>query len=266
VSVIASIGHLSRDVVADASPRPGGPVFYSAQALARIGADAQIAASCARRDRAELVVPLEAFGLPVTWYESARTAAFRFRYAGSGRRIMRLEAVGEPWSPEDAVLAVGEAHWVHVGALVRTDFPARTLAALAGEERKLLVDAQGLVRTPALGPLRTNGAIGDVLRYVSILKLDVDEAKALVGSADPDRLLSLDVKEVILTLGPKGSVVITAGRFEPVDAIEVERTVDPTGAGDTFSASYLAARSAGAAPVEAARTASEAVAEFLADG
>ena len=54
-----------------------------------------------------------------------------------------------------------DATWVHVGALVRTDFPTETLAALATAERRLLVDAQGLVRTPALGPLRTNGQIGD---------------------------------------------------------------------------------------------------------
>jgi sugar/nucleoside kinase (ribokinase family) len=177
---------------------------------------------------------------------------------------MRLEAVGDPWSPENALLASAAARWIHVGGLIRTDFPRETLAALATESRKLLVDAQGLVRTPALGPLRTNGEIGDVLRYVEILKLDDKEAETLVGSAKPERLRSLGVPEVILTLGPKGSVVITPDRLEGVPAAEVEAPVDPTGAGDMFSAAYLVARSADAEPLEAARNATETVASFLA--
>jgi sugar/nucleoside kinase (ribokinase family) len=177
---------------------------------------------------------------------------------------MRLDAVGDPWSPENAVLAAAGARWIHVGGLVRTDFPTETLAALAGENGKLLVDAQGLVRTPALGPVHKSGEIGDVLRFVNILKLDDEEAETLVGSPDPERLRSLGVPEVILTLGPKGSIVITPDRFEGVAAAELDASVDPTGAGDTFSAAYLVARSADAEPLEAARTATEIVASFLA--
>ena len=66
---------------------------------------------------------------------------------------MRQDSVGEPWSTERALEAAADATWVHVGALVRTDFPPETLAALATEGRRLLLDAQGLVRTAALGPL-----------------------------------------------------------------------------------------------------------------
>ena len=39
--------------------------------------------------------------------------------------------------------------------------------------------------------------------------------------------------------------------------------VDPTGAGDSFSLAYLAARAAGAEPVEAARHASAFVSDLL---
>ena len=37
---LAVVGNLTRDVVAGATPRPGGAVFYAARALARLGADA----------------------------------------------------------------------------------------------------------------------------------------------------------------------------------------------------------------------------------
>jgi len=261
--LIAAIGHVSRDIVDGGRPRPGGTVFYSARVLAGLGADARIGTSCAAADRPFLIGPVEALGLPVTWHESANTTTYRFRYARSGRRVMRQDAVGDPWSPENALRAVGHASWVHVGALVRTDFPPKTLAALAGDGRALLVDAQGLVRTPALGPLRTNGEIHDVLRYVTILKLDQEEAETLAGSADPERLRKLGVPEVIVTLGRKGSFVVTADTIKGIAAQAIAGRVDPTGAGDTYSAAYLLARAAGGDPVEAARAATETVAEFL---
>ncbi len=263
MTVIAAIGHLSRDVVAGAPPRPGGPVFYSARALAHLGVDAQAAASCAAADRAHLLPPLEAFGLPVTWFESETTTAYGFHYEGD-RRIMRQESVGEPWTPERALEAVGDAAWIHVGALVRTDFPEAALAALAEGDRLLLVDGQGLVRTPALGPLQTDGEIGGVLRHVTILKLNEEEAETLVGSSDPEQLRSLGVPEVILTLGSKGSFVVTESAVEHVQAKEIAGPVDPTGAGDTIAAGYLTARAGGAEPVEAGRYAAEKVAAFLA--
>lgn len=262
--MIAVVGHVSRDVIDGGTPRPGGTVFYSARALARLGAAPQVGTSCAATDRKALIGPLEALGLHVLWQESGNTTSYSFRYTPSGRRVMRQDAVGDPWSPEHALRAVGDALWVHVGALVRTDFPPKTLAALAGEGRTLLVDGQGLVRTAALGPLRTDGHVRDVLRYLTILKLDQEEAETLAGSADPERLKELGLPEVILTLGPKGSFVITADTIEGIAAQEIAGAVDPTGAGDTYSAAYLLARSAGAEPVEAARAAAEAVAEFLA--
>jgi sugar/nucleoside kinase (ribokinase family) len=262
VTAIAAIGHLSRDVVAGSSPRPGGGVFYSARALARMGADARISASCARADRALLVPPLEAFGLPVMWHESTTTTAYSFHYEGE-RRIMSQDAVGDPWTPAQAVEAVGDAEWVNVCALTRTDFSSETLAALAADGRRLLVDAQGLVRTPTIGPLNTDGEIGDALRHVEILKLNHEEAETLAGSADPERLRMLGLPEILLTVGSQGSFVITPEVIEHVPAVEIADFVDPTGAGDTFAMAYLVGRAAGAEPVEAARAAAAAVAAFL---
>ena len=260
---IAAIGHLTRDVVAGGEPRPGGGVFYAARALGRLGADAVVAASCADADREHLVPPLEAFGLPVTWFGSAATTAYSFHYAGD-RRIMRQDAVGDPWTPEQARAGAARARWVHVGALVRTDFPPEVLALLAGDGRRLLVDAQGLVRTAAVGPLRTDGDIGSALDHVTVLKLNDEEAETLVGSAEPERLRALGVPEVILTLGSQGSYVVTSELIERVPAREIVGPVDPTGAGDTFSAGYLVARAGGGDPVDAARAATDTVAAFLA--
>jgi 2-dehydro-3-deoxygluconokinase len=72
------------------------------------------------------------------------------------------------------------------------------------------------------------------------------------------------VPEVLLTLGSQGSYVVTPTLLELVPANSVDGPVDPTGAGDTFSVTYLLRRIEGAEPVEAARAASHAVAELLA--
>lgn len=263
MSTIAALGHVTRDVIAGAEPRPGGGVFYATRALARLGADAHAEASCSAEHRAQLIPPLEAFGLPVTWHESSTTTEYSFDYEGD-RRIMSLDAVGDPWTPEQALAGAGDAGWIDVCALTRTDFPAETLAALAADGRHLLVDLQGLVRTAALGPLQTDANIGDVLRHVDILKLNDEEAETLIGSTDPEQLHALGVAEIVLTLGSQGAWVVTPDLIEHVPAVPVEGRVDPTGAGDAYSVTYLVQRSAGAHPVEAARIASEAVSAFLA--
>ena len=259
---IAALGHITRDLVADSRPRPGGGVFWSTRALARLGADATAHASCSAEDRAALVPPLESFGLPVTWYESSTTTEYSFHYEGE-RRIMWQDAVGDPWSAEQAVAAAGDATWINVCALTRTDFPPDTLAALAKDGRQLLVDLQGLVRTATIGPLETNAHIGDVLPHVEVLKLNDEEAKTLIGSADPEKLRALGVREAILTLGSKGAWVVTRELVEHVPAVPVDGDVDPTGAGDSFSVAYLHARTRGANPVEAASNASAFVAELI---
>jgi sugar/nucleoside kinase (ribokinase family) len=263
VSQIAAIGHLTRDVVAGQPPRPGGGVFYAARALARLDADAIVSASCAEGDCDELLPALEAFGLPTRWYPSGATTAYSFHYEGD-RRIMRQDAVGDPWTPERAIEAAGDAPWVDVCALTRTDFGPETLAALAADGRQLLVDLQGLVRTPRLGPLHTDAEIGDVLGHVEVLKLNDEEAETLVGSADPHALQGLGVPEIVLTLGSQGAWIVTPALVEHVAAVPVDGPVDPTGAGDTYSVAFILARAQGAEPLEAARSAAETVSAFLA--
>jgi sugar/nucleoside kinase (ribokinase family) len=263
MTAIAALGHLTRDIVAGAAPRPGGGVFWSTRALARLGAEAHVEASCSAEHRPLLLPPLEAFGLPVTWHESSTTTAYSFHYEGD-RRIMWQDAVGDPWTPEQAVEAAADATWVNVCALTRTDFPTETLAALASDGRQLLVDLQGLVRTATIGPLHTDEHIGDALHHVEVLKLNDEEAETLVGSAEPEGLHALGVPEVILTLGSQGAWVVTPHLVEHVPAVPVDGPVDPTGAGDTYSVTYIVQRAAGAEPVEAARLAAETVSAFLA--
>jgi sugar/nucleoside kinase (ribokinase family) len=258
VPALAVVGNLSRDLVDGGPPRVGGAPFWAARALRVLGSPAVVAVKCADADRRLLAPPLIALGLPVVWLEGSSTATFSFSYDGD-RREMTVEGLGDPWAPQD--VRGLDARWVHVGALARSDFPAHTLAAIDG---RVSLDGQGLVRPDRTGPLELDADFDPaVLRYVDVLKLAEDEARVLVGEPDEDSLRSLGVREVVVTLGSRGSVVLANGRLERVPAQPVSGEVDPTGAGDAFAAAYLVSRSGGHAPAAAARRATALVAGLL---
>ena len=259
---IAVVGNLSRDLVDGEPPRPGGPPYWAARALRALGARALVVAKCADDDRELFSPALVALGLPVLWRPGESTATYAFHYEGD-HRVMEVLEIGDTWAPED-VQGLGGARWVHVGALAQSDFPAETMAALANG-RRISLDGQGLVRPARTGPLELDaGYDPEVLRHVTILKLAEEEAEALLGGEPTEEALrSLDVPEVLVTFGSLGSLVLANGRLERVEARAIEGDADPTGAGDAFSAAYLVARSAGHAPVAAARKASGLVAGVL---
>src|SRR5205823_13395411 len=130
-------------------------------------------------------------GLPASLSAGGATTSFSFTYDVAGTRTMRVDAVGEPWQldePPSALLR--RVDWLHVGPLLRNDFDAAALERL-GSGRRLLLDAQGLVRVPQPGPLMLDADYDpEVLRHVSILKLAVEEAQVLAGGAEPDALAS----------------------------------------------------------------------------
>ncbi|MDX6481767.1 MAG: hypothetical protein QOG85_2277 [Gaiellaceae bacterium] len=233
---LAVIGHLSRDVVAGGEPRIGGGPWHAARALAALGADALLVASCGEEDEDAFRAALDEIGIPYTLRARGHTTAFSFSYDDDGARTMTVDAIAEPFAPEI------DADWVQVAPLVRGD-------VVIPDAPHVLLDGQGLVRRPVLGRLELDSAFDPgLLRGVATLKLSEEEA-AVVGS--------VDVPELIVTHGSRGATVNgTHIAVEPVDA-------DPTGAGDMFAAAYLAARAGGAEPVEAGRSAAALVSEIL---
>lgn len=259
--MLGIVGSLSRDLVDGRRPRPGGGAYYAAQALRVLGGRAAIVTKCAPEHRSELLPRLVAYGVPVSWHPARSTTTFSFAYNGDDRR-MAIEVVGDPWAPGEVIGMLRGVRWLHVGALLRSDFPADTLAGLA-RGRVLSLDGQALVRKAQVGPLRLDRDFDpEVLRHIRILKLSEEEGSALLGEIDCQSVSALGVPEVVVTLGSRGSIVFTGGRAERV-SIEPFAAIDPTGAGDSFAAAYLAARSSGHPPATAARRASALVAGLL---
>jgi len=251
---LAVVGSLSRDLIDGSDPRPGGAVYYAARALRALGGRAILVTKCAPEHRAQLLPALSRFGVPVAWHPARTTTTFSFSYDGEHRR-MEVAAVGDAWTAREAAADVHGARWVHVGALLRSDFPPETLSALA-RAHVLSLDGQALVRPGRVGPLTLDGDFdAAILRNIRILKLSEAEALVALGEIDEERVRALGVPEVVVTLGSRGCIVFTSDGAERL-SVDALRGVDPTGAGDSFAVAYLAARSVGHAPRAAARRAS----------
>jgi len=262
VRPLAVIGPLSRDIVAGRAPRIGGAPWYAGRALRLLSEDAVVFAKCGDDERAGFQRALSSIGLPASLSHGGSTTEFSFTYDDHGVRTMYLDSAGEPWQldePPSGLLR--RVEWLHVAPLLRSDFDAAAMERL-GSGRRVSLDAQGLVRRPEIGPLQLDADFDhELLRHVSILKVSEEEAEMLTDG-NRDALPELGVPEIVLTLGPGGSIVYVHGRAEEIPARLVE-TADPTGAGDSFAVAYLVARSNGHAPVSAARRATALVAALL---
>lgn len=256
---IALVGSISRDRVGGRPPHVGGMPYWAARALRVLGAPAWVLTKCVAADRQPLLRPLIAMGLPVEWRAAERTTEFSFRYEGDVR-IMEVDSVGDPWRPDD--VAGVRPQWVHIGPLLRSDFAVETLAALARGGRRIAFDGQGLVRAPQEGPLQLDADYDPaVLEHVTVLKLAEEEAAAVLGEVTIESLAALNVPEILLTYGSRGSSVFVDGTLTEVPARAID--TDPTGAGDGYLAAYAASRAAGYRPAAAARRATALVATLL---
>jgi sugar/nucleoside kinase (ribokinase family) len=98
--------------------------------------------------------------------------------------------------------------------------------------------------------------MGDCLSEVDYFMPNIDEAAAITGKNDAARsareLAGMGARNVIIKLGPRGSMVLGEG-LEPFIApgFKVEAT-DSTGAGDTFDAAFIYATLHGMEPRRAA--------------
>ena len=101
-----------------------------------------------------------------------------------------------------------------------------------------------------LNPAPVRSLPASVLRHVDILTPNETEAKVLTGrgaatAIEPEKLalelIRAGVKNVVMTLGEKGALLVTASSAKHFPALSVP-AVDTTGAGDAFNADRKSTR------------------------
>lgn len=265
---VTVLGNLAVDRIDGAVPSPGGCPTFAGPALLAVGTPGRVVTRAAPTDLPLFADAIAGAEVPVDLLPAEVTSGFGMHYDGD-ERTMTVDAVGPVWSARDLEAAAITTRWVHVAPLLRSDFPAEGLAALAAAGHRIAYDGQGLVRRPTAGPLVTEAPPVElrdaVLAAVGVLKLAGEEAAALMGpDHGPDELAALGVAEVLITAGSQGCDLYLDGSVHHhIPAAWQVEGVHATGAGDVFTVAYVAARSAGDEPVAAAHVASQVVAEML---
>jgi len=93
-----------------------------------------------------------------------------------------------------------------------------------------------------------------VLAEVDIALLTEDDERALFGYEDAEQVFAAypAIAEVVLKRGADACLIRCNGERFSVPALKVDKVVDTTAAGDSFSAAYLASRLQGGSPEAAA--------------
>ncbi len=143
-------------------------------------------------------------------------------------------------------------------AVVLTQLEIPVEAAAAALERGRAGGAITILNPAPVRPLP-----GHVLQLVDVLTPNEVEAKVLVGRT-PDfpispeqvgrELIASGVKQVVMTLGEQGALLVTASACRRFPALPMQ-AVDTTGAGDAFNAGLATALAFGATLEEAVEVA-----------
>jgi sugar/nucleoside kinase (ribokinase family) len=254
---ICTIGHITSDRVVTKDSvhyMPGGTAFYTSKALHQLDVNSMLLTAVGEREM-HVVESLRKEGIHVITSPSRETVFFENIYHyDQDYREQNVLAVADPITLESA--AGLEAKIFHLGPLLLHDIPVSLVQHLAGIGQVSL-DIQGYLRSV----VNKKVVFADwqekekALPFITYLKANEFEMEITCGTSDPyegaKKLADWGVKEVIITLGSKGSIVYCNGSFTEIQAFKPKAVVDATGCGDTYMAGYLYKKIKGAPVSEA---------------
>ncbi len=258
---ICCIGHITLDKIITPKSEchmPGGTSYYFAHAMYHLngGKGFKLVTSLAESEMSA-VDELRGKGIAVDVIPSRHTVYFENKYGeNQNNRTQRVLAKADPFTAES--LRQVKAGVYHLGSLLADDFSLEVIQSLAGRG-VVSIDAQGYLRE-----VRGDKVFAvdwpwkrEALKVTDVLKVNEYEMDVLTGCNEAhDAALQLaewGVKEVCVTLGDYGSVVLENDHFYDIPAYAPKAIIDATGCGDTYSTGYLYMRSRGASPEEAGR-------------
>ncbi len=254
---ICCIGHITLDkiiTIGSVHYLPGGTAWYFSNAISRLPVKYKLITSVADTEK-HFIETLENIGVDVQCFPGKHTLNFINNYAEKqDHRTQQVLQQADPFTVDQVVNI--NTSIIHLGPLVANDISPELIPLLAATT-KVSLDVQGYlrkVRYQEVIPIQWEGAT-NILPYVHYLKANEYELEVLTGYTDiykgAKMLAEAGVKEVIITLGSMGSVILCKGQFYKIPAYKPLAVVDATGCGDTYMAGYLYKRLMGAGIQEA---------------
>ena len=254
---ICTIGHITLDKVVTAQSvkyMPGGTSFYFSKALRQFDVNYVLVTALAEQEN-HIVSALRDENIEVFSQPSEHTVYFENIYsANQDHREQNVLHKAAPFTT--AQMPDVESRIFHLGPLLSDDITVDLLKSLA-QKGIVSLDIQGFLRyVKDQKVLYKDWADKtEALPHVSILKANEFEMEVVTGTSDvrkgAEYLAELGVKEVIITLGSKGSLIYKDQSFFQIPAYKPTAIVDATGCGDTYMAGYLSKRIQGAGVQEA---------------
>ncbi|SKB92887.1 PfkB family carbohydrate kinase [Dyadobacter psychrophilus] len=249
---ICTIGHITLDKVVTAQSvkyMPGGTSFYFSKALRHFDVDYMLVTALAEKEN-HIVSALRDENIQVFSQPSEHTVYFENIYsANQDHREQNVLHKAAPFTT--AQMPDIESRIFHLGPLLSDDISVDLLKSLA-QKGTVSLDIQGYLRyVKDQKVLYKDWADKkEALPHVSILKANEFEMEVVTGTSDvrkgAEYLADLGVKEVIITLGSKGSLIYKDNDFFRIPAYKPTAIVDATGCGDTYMAGYLSKKIQGA--------------------
>lgn len=255
---LCCLGHITHDKIITpkfTAHMPGGTAYYFAKALRSFDHDGFRLVTSVGPDDEHVVDELRADGLDVMLIPSRQSVYFENKYGEDvNHRTQRVLAKADPFLSDN--LEDVRADVYHLGTLLADDFSLDVIRYLS-QRGRVSVDVQGYLRE-----VRGENVVHvdyadklEALPHIDILKANETEMEVLTGLSDPHeaarQLAEWGVKEVLLTLGDRGSLIYAGGTFHEIPAYPPTEVIDATGCGDTYMAGYLYMRQKGASYREA---------------
>lgn len=250
---ICCIGHITKDKII--TPRQtvymaGGTSFYFSYAFSYLPQNVsfQLVTKLGEGEM-KSVEDMRQAGIDVKVYPSSHTVYFENKYGDNQNdRTQRVLERAEPFTVDE--MREVNAGVYHLGSLLSDDFSTEVVKYLSTKGR-ISIDAQGYlreVRGEKVYPIDWAEKL-EILAHTDIIKVNEHEMEVITGLTDPRAaakcLAEWGVKEVCVTLGSEGSIILAEGKFYDIPAYEPKEIVDATGCGDTYSAGYLWCRAQG---------------------
>ncbi|TLU94664.1 PfkB family carbohydrate kinase [Dyadobacter sediminis] len=254
---ICTIGHITLDKVVTANSvkyMPGGTSFYFSKALRQFDVNYTLVTALAEKE-SHIVAGLREENIEVFSLDSEYTVYFENIYSfNQDHREQNVLHKAAPFTPE--LMPAIDAKIFHLGPLLSDDISADLVKQLAAKGLVSL-DIQGFLRYVKDQKVlyKDWAEKKEVLPHVFTLKANEFEMEVVTGTSDVRKgaqyLADLGVKEVIITLGSKGSLIYKDHAFFQIPAYKPAAIVDATGCGDTYMAGYLSKKVQGADVQEA---------------
>jgi sugar/nucleoside kinase (ribokinase family) len=259
---ICCIGHITLDKVVTSYAKKymaGGTSFYFSNAINQMDVSYTLVTAVALSEM-HYVKDLRSKGIEVKALPSTYTVYFENTYdIDQDHRTQRVLQEADPFTI--AQLKDIEAKIFHLGPLLAGDIPVNLIKELASRS-KVALDAQGYLRQVKQHKVHPTdwAAKQEALACIHTLKVNDHEMEVLTGVKEINEgakiLAGWGVKEVVITLGSKGSVIYADGVFYTISVCKPPAVVDATGCGDTYMAGYLYKRIKGAGIQDAGEFAS----------